>query len=165
MKSWDKVRKAFQDAIAADMAFSDRYAKFRQRCTGPVGQGFAIELLPPLEDDMPRTKIPNSRTAMEQAIPPAKPNSKRDVEAQDARADKSVELPDPLPCPYCKATYTDLQTRQRMNTQGEYTAAAFVTCLRCFASGPIIPAKPRAGDLSHVRKALEEWNRVAAGSF
>jgi hypothetical protein len=111
---------------------------------------------------MPRTKIPKSRTAMEAAIPPTKPDPPREVRAQTRRSGKVVELPDPLPCPYCRSAYTDLQTKHGVNTQGEYAAHAQVVCKSCAASGPAYQASSIAGSVVHVRKALEAWNRVAA---
>lgn len=102
-----------------------------------------------------------AKTAMEVAAPSRRPTAKREAAAQDKRANRVVELPDPNRCPYCRSTYTDLQTRQRIDTFGEYTASAQVVCTGCQACGPVFHASKIAGSIVHVRKALEAWNRVA----
>jgi hypothetical protein len=155
-----KVRDAWWSLITADIERGIFYQHFREMNTGPVGQGFAIELLPPLEDDaMPRTKTPKSRTAMEQAIPIKHPTATREVDAQRARADMIVELVDPLNCPYCGGL-ADLLSGQRFTMAGT-VAYSCVICRTCNARGSTYLAHGKAGDIGHVRSALETWNRVA----
>jgi hypothetical protein len=42
----DTMRRWWEAVCKADQARSDFYRRFRERATGPVGQGFAIEVLP-----------------------------------------------------------------------------------------------------------------------
>lgn len=95
---------------------------------------------------MTRAKIPKSRVV-----------AKTPMEvAADRRAKTFIEVPDPLPCPYCVGGPTDLVSGQR-----EGVAYAVVICRTCAARGPTFLAHGRIGSTTHVKSAVDTWNRVA----